>query len=157
MTKYPKYTKEEKQEIRQKAKKDPIGFWITPTIQYWKERPLKAIWTFTSWALIFYLTFTILQAINYDTIYCTSNLPQYNGKILETYNQFIEHTNNKIETYNKQQQINPLQKTDKEYLNMLEEDTINCGYNLTKWRKDEKHILQNIKILAIDRWHKNTN
>lgn len=140
-----KSNKEQIRKNREAFKKDPYNYLIKPTLDYWKTQPLQAIGIFLFWAIIIYAGFTTLQAINYDMMYCNSTIPEYNGKLLNTYNPFIQEINKRIETINQQNlQLNNYQELPPQ-LN----ETINCKYNLKRWWKDDKEILQNIKKIAL--------
>lgn len=113
-------------EQRAKFKKSPSNFIktdiIEPTMDFWKKEPKKAISIFLLWVMIYYIGFGIVQAINNDIIYCTSPETEYNGKIMETYNKFVQDYNKEI--------------TEKQYTNnptLTKNYTIFCNYNLTRW------------------------
>lgn len=173
-----KYTKEEKKEIRAEFRKDPIGFWTKPFIEFWKENPLKAIWTFFSWVFIFYFIFTFLQAVNYDIMYCDSNIDEFDGRILDVYNPFVEFVNERnaiaTEQMHEEYPLNTRMNTDTWEVEVISEEEmknntriqqlmkdndyqIECRYDFKRWIHDDKHIFSNMKKMVINRWFKNTN
>lgn len=151
-----KYSKEEIKENREEFKKDPIGFFWKPTVEYWKERPIHAIGTLCFWAMLYFLIFTFLQAVNFDMMYCDSSIDKYDGKIMLVYNGFVEEMNTRTIEIQKEQ--TPI--TDREVdsiLKSIKKESIECKYDLGRWIKEDKMILYNFKQLLIGRWHKNTN
>lgn len=135
MFKMNKLSKEEIKKNREEFKKDPVNFLLRPDIEMWRESPLRGIGVFLMWVLIMYSIFVILQAVYYDTIYCDSNLDEYDGKVMDTFNPFIGKMNELI-----------LDNVP------VDENYINCTHDFSKWWKEDKDILINIKRIGIDRW-----
>lgn len=148
------YTKEEIKENQRKLKENPIKELLYPTISYWREKPARAIGQFLGWVIVVYSIMTLIQAINYDMIYCESSMEQYNGKIMRTYNPFVEEMNTKIERFN--MRYTPIQLEGMPLPQELNQ-TIMCDYNLKRWWNENSDITYNIKELVIKRWVKNKN
>lgn len=125
---------------RAKLKENPSRFLkeevINPTIKFWKEEPLRAIWTFTIWVTIYYIAFGGIQAINNDMIYCDATIDQYDGKLMYTFNEFVKYYNE--EAQQMQRAYTPIGIENQERLveNFNEQYKMYCTYNITRWIKE---------------------
>lgn len=119
---------ERKEEIRRTREKlKEIGayeFFIVPLINYIKMSPLKAIGNFFMWALVTYTIFCTFQGIYYDTIYCDADNDNYDGKLLDVYNGYINMTNAEMQRLS---EIGLLDQSDT-YTYYIE-----CRHNFTRW------------------------
>lgn len=121
--------KKQEVELARKELKEKgfYNYFITPLTHYWKEQPLVAFTNFLMWIMISYTIFTGIQAINYDLIYCESSNSQYNGKILQVYNDYVTWVNE-----NSYDPKNPWKIRDI----TAQTSTINCNYDIEKWKKE---------------------
>lgn len=132
--------KEYVKEQRTKFKKDPTKFiqteMVEPMLRHWREAPLHALATFIGWAMVFYLSFGAIQAINNDMIYCDSSIDQFDGKLMQTYNSFVEYYNE--EARYMEQNVYPLSVQDQEEKVKIfnEQYTMICTYDLKRWWKE---------------------
>lgn len=113
----------------QRATLKEIGYFeyfVVPMIDYFRQSPLKAVGTFFVWLLFSYLLFSMLQVVYYDTVYCDSSLDEYDGKLLFTYNDFVDTYNSEVE---KQKQITFFPMP---IINEL--PTINCSYDWGRYK-----------------------
>lgn len=145
----PYYEPTRKQIIKQNRQKlqqqGPYQYFIKPTITHWKNKPIRSITEFAGALIIMYLIFTGLQAINYSLIFCESNQPQYNGNILETYQDFVKDQNQKT------QEIQTKINTQKDYI-PPKPDYINCTYQpktLLNRPDNAKLLLKNLKKVIL--------
>lgn len=155
--------KERKEFVKQqraKFKQNPTEFikqeFIISTLQFWKKHPIKALYIFTSWVIIYYLAFGGIQAINNDMIYCDATIDQYDGKVMYTHNAFVQYYNQKAKELQKTTQVIPnfqIQngivkeqnitnitietKTPQQKVKEFNEQySMYCNYNLTRWNQE---------------------
>lgn len=140
--------KQEVKQARETYKKEGFfNYFIIPLITYWKDTPVKAITTFVSYTMLFYIGFTAAQAINNDMIYCDSSVDRFDGKLMFSYNPYVNWVNNNSVDVNTEDlgkytlvEINDdfnIEDLDKSTLmeigNEAQTSSIYCNYNLTKW------------------------
>lgn len=134
--------KKEVEESRKALKEmGAYAFFIEPMIDYVKEYPWKASGQFFGWMFLTYAIFTLLLAVNYDMLYCDSNLDQFDGKVLYVRNGFVNHVND----YNSKLMAsgsNPFLEAPQRPINLdtgsIEDPlfTLECGYDFSSWRAD---------------------
>lgn len=148
--------KEFVKEQRKRFVSDPKNFFLTeivhPTVVFWKEKPLKAIFTFFIWVIVYYVGFGLVQAVNNDMIYCDSTIDSFDGKLMYTFNDFVAYYNDKanrmqtdmsfasnfVENYSPTGQFElnqiDLKKQQEEAVRRFNEEySMICKYNVTRW------------------------
>lgn len=135
--------KERKEFVKEQRKKfveNPSNFIseevIKPTLEYWKNDPLHAFFTFSIWVIIMYVAFGGIQGLNNDMIYCDSTINNYDGKLMYTFNDFVKYYNEKALdmqysnfNFNVEEQEIMVDSFNNEY-NMM------CTYDLKRWWKE---------------------
>lgn len=139
--------KEEVKEARKRLKEEGFTkFFITPTVEYWKKKPLHAFLNFFIYALITYIIFCGIQAVNNDMIYCDSSNDLYDGKLMQVYNPYVNWVNTNSPTIITDQNIMNFNLENLEP-SIAQESTIVCDYDLKKWWnepiKERKTIITN--------------
>lgn len=157
------------EENRRKLKEIGITeYLIRPMVEYWKEKPLKAIGIFLSYAILYYAIFVIIQATMFSFTYCETNIG-LKGPLMETYPQFVEKANqrttelrtqgiingNTLYQYANYTKTNNLQQT----IKTIPKWNITCNYNITKWYKENtttklKIFGNNLYKVGIKKWSK---
>lgn len=122
---------EVKKNWKELRKKGVYGGIIKPLIGYWKSKPFEAVSILVFWVFVFYSMFSLLQAINYDMIYCDCTNDEFDGKLMENYNRYVDWVNEGV-TENKGINENFSFGLGVE-LTERQRSKIYCDYDLKRW------------------------